>query len=202
MIAKVVIYIHGKGGSADEAEHYRNLFPDCEVIGFDYQAQKPWEARDEFPAFFDAACIGCKTMTLIANSIGAFFAMHALADRKIDYAFFISPIIDMEHIIADIMKRANVTEGELCELKEIPTSFSETLSWEYLSYVRTHPITWTIPTAILYGANDHLTSFDTMSAFAKSIHASLTIMENGEHWFHAKEQMVFLDGWIMHNYCG
>ena len=35
------IYIHGKYGLPEEAEHYRPLFPDCEVIGFDYKAQTP-----------------------------------------------------------------------------------------------------------------------------------------------------------------
>lgn len=33
-LKKAVLYIHGKGGTAAEAEHYRPLFPDCEVIGF------------------------------------------------------------------------------------------------------------------------------------------------------------------------
>ena len=47
-----VIYVHGKGGSAKEAEHYRVLFPNYEVIGFDYRSETPWEAREEFFAFF------------------------------------------------------------------------------------------------------------------------------------------------------
>ena len=50
----VCIYVHGKGGSAEEAGHYRPLFPNDEVIGFDYRAQTPWEAKKEFPAFFAA----------------------------------------------------------------------------------------------------------------------------------------------------
>ena len=32
---QTVIYVHGKGGSADEAAHYQPLFPDAEVVGFD-----------------------------------------------------------------------------------------------------------------------------------------------------------------------
>lgn len=32
---EIVVYVHGKGGSAQEAEHYNALFPDREVIGFD-----------------------------------------------------------------------------------------------------------------------------------------------------------------------
>ena len=34
---KTILYIHGKGGSATESEHYKCLFPDCDVIGLDYK---------------------------------------------------------------------------------------------------------------------------------------------------------------------
>ena len=49
---QIVVYVHGKGGSAEEAEHYSALFPDSEVLGFDYRAQTPWEARERLPGFF------------------------------------------------------------------------------------------------------------------------------------------------------
>ena len=42
----IVVYVHGKGGSPAEAEHYKSLFPDSEVIGFDYRVQTPWEAKE------------------------------------------------------------------------------------------------------------------------------------------------------------
>lgn len=57
----------------------------------------------------------------------------------------------MERLIADMMIWANVTEDELKEKKEIQTTFGETLSWDYLCYVRENPIIWKIPTHILYG---------------------------------------------------
>ena len=95
----------------------------------------------------------------------------------------------METFISDMMKWANVTEEQLRQEKEIPTSFGETLSWEY-------PITWKIPTDILYGENDHLTSKETISAFAHQIGAKLTIAKQAEHWFHTQEQMDILDNWI------
>ena len=38
---KAVIYIHGKGGAASEAEHYKTLFKNADVIGFDYQSVTP-----------------------------------------------------------------------------------------------------------------------------------------------------------------
>ena len=34
---KAVLYIHGKGGSAAEADHYKELFTSYEVIGLDYK---------------------------------------------------------------------------------------------------------------------------------------------------------------------
>ena len=191
-----VIYIHGKGGSAQESEHYRPLFPDADVTGFDYKAQSPWEAAEEFPPLFDAAVREHSSVTVIANSIGAFFAMTALADKPIDRAFFISPVVDMEKLITDMMKWAGATEDELHLQREIITPFGETLSWEYLCYVREHPIHWQIPTHILYGEKDELTASDTIEAFSERTGATLTVMKNGEHWFHTEEQMKFLDNWL------
>ena len=193
---KLVIYVHGKGGTAEEAMHYRTLFVESDVIGFDYKSQNPWEAKREFSDFYDLHSKEYNSVILVANSIGAFFSMHALAEKKISKALFISPISNMEKLITNMMIWSNVTEEELCRKKEISTGFGETLSWEYLCYVRKHPIKWNIPTCILYGANDNLTSFETVSGFAEQIGASLTIMNDGEHWFHTNEQMEFLDNWI------
>ena len=193
---KAVIYIHGKGGTSSESEHYKALFKDADVIGFDYQSQTPWEAKVEFSDFFNAVSAKYQSVYIVANSIGAFFTMNTLADRNIEKAFFISPIVNMEKLIADMMIWANVTEQDLYKEKEIETSFGETLSWEYLCYVREHPVVWNIPTKILYGDKDNLTSYETMSDFASKMGISLTVMNNGEHWFHTDEQMNFLDDWI------
>ena len=193
---RFVIYVHGKGGSAEEAEHYRPLFPGGDVIGFDYHAKTPWEAKDEFSRFFDLHSKGYDSVILIANSIGAYFSMNALAEKSISKALFVSPVVNMERLIADMMTWAGATETELESKKEIPTEFGETLSWEYLCYVRKHPIRWRIPTCILYGGKDHLTSRGTISGFADRIGADLTVMEEGEHWFHTEEQMKVLDHWI------
>ena len=192
----LVIYIHGKGGKAKEAERYRSLFMSSDVIGFDYISQNQREAKDEYPNLFDSYSKTYDEVILIANSIGAFFSMCALADKNISKALFISPIVDMEKLITDMMTRTSVTENELQREKQIPTDFGETLSWEYLCYVRKHPINWHTPTCILYGEKDNLTSKETISEFADKIGATLTVMKDGEHWFHTTEQMKFLDNWV------
>ena len=35
IVDKAVIYIHGKGGNAEEAIHYKPHFSNCDVIGLD-----------------------------------------------------------------------------------------------------------------------------------------------------------------------
>ena len=193
---KTVLYVHGKGGSAQEAEHYKSLFPKDEVIGFDYHSQTPWEAKKEFLAFFTEQEKRYDQLTLVANSIGAYFALSSLDETLVDRAYFISPVVDMENLICNMMQWANVSEDELREKGEIATNFGETLSWKYLCNVRDNPIQWNIPTHILYGSNDNLTDLETMQDFAQKVGASLTIMQGGEHWFHTDEQMQFLDRWI------
>ena len=194
---KAILYIHGKGGSAAESAHYRSLFPAYEVLGLDYKSLRPWETGKEIRDAVEKLTSGYGGVTLIANSIGAFFSMHAGIDRLIERACFISPVVDMERLIGAMMARAQVSEAELEARGVIPTASGEELSWEYLRYVRTHPIIWDAPTHILYGSGDQLTSFETIRAFAKKHGASLCVMENGEHWFHTEEQMRFLDAWIL-----
>ena len=193
---QLVIYIHGKGGDPGEAEHYKPLFDGGDVIGFDYVSNAPQSARKEFPEYFDRVSVGYDSVILIANSIGAFFAMCSLSGKKIDRALLISPIVDMEKLISNMMMWAGVTEEELSERGEISTEFGEVLSWEYLCYVRDNPVAWNVPTYILYGEKDNLTSFETISGFAERINAPLTVMKDGEHWFHTDEQMRFLDEWV------
>lgn len=193
---KSVIYVHGKGGNAAEAEHYKPLLPEYDVIGFDYRAEFPWEAAEEFPVFFKKIRAEYDNVLLIANSIGAYFSMVADIEKYVNSALFVSPVVDMEKLITNMMTWSGVSEKELREKGEIPSSLGENLSWKYLSYVRENPVQWHVPTHILYGENDNLTSFETISVFAERINAPLSVMPNGEHWFHTEEQMRFLDNCV------
>lgn len=191
-----VLYVHGKGGDAGEAARYEPLFPSCAVVGLDHRADTPWEAGAEIRAAVSALKARYDRVLLIANSIGAFFSMHADIEADVAHAFFISPVVDMERLILDLMGWAGVTEETLRERGTIPTAFGEDLSWEYLSYVRSHPVRWDVPTDILYGSADTLTPRDAVEAFAAAHHARLAVMDGGEHWFHTEEQLRFLDDWI------
>ena len=194
---KAVLYVHGKGGNAAEAEFYAGIFSECDVVGFDYKSETPWESMGEFQSEAKSLLAEYDGIILVANSIGAYFSLLSLADMPIEKAYFISPIANMEKLILDMMQWAGVTEDELQEKGVIATEFGEALSWEYLTWVSSHPVSWHIPTEILYGSEDKLQSVNTIKAFADDIGAGLTIMEQGEHWFHTEEQLQFLREWLI-----
>ncbi len=193
---KAILYIHGKGGSYKEAEQYRKICDGFYVVGADYNDYFPWVVQECIKTAYDELRKDYEHIYIIANSIGAYFAMHTLQKCEIKKALFISPVLDMERLILDMIQLANVTEQELCEKGEIPTDFGETLSWEYLNYVRENPIEWKIRTEILYAGKDNLTSRKTVDIFVENHNAALTVMENGEHWFHTDEQLDFLYKWV------
>ena len=193
---RAILYSHGKGGSAAEADRFRAISPGFDVLGVDYRGELPWEAAPQIAAAYEEARRQYEHIILLTNSIGTYFAMLALGDRAPDRALFVSPVLDMERLILDMLGWAGVSEQALREQGEIPTDFGETLSWKYLCYVREHPIAWQVPTEILYAGGDHLVSRQTVEWFAAAHGAGLTVLENGEHWFHTEEQLAFLDGWV------
>lgn len=191
-----VVYVHGKGGNAAESKHYEKLFSGSKVIGLEYQNDVPWKVNAEIFSAVDTLKKEYKDITFIANSIGAYFSMHAGIDGMIKKAYFISPIVDMEGMIQGLMRSISLSEEELKRRGRVATPFGEDVTWEYLCYVREHPIRWKVPTHILYGSKDALTPYDAIKSFADQFNATLTVMEGGEHWFHTEEQMKFLDQWI------
>ena len=191
-----LIYIHGKGGTASASEQFRTFFPDYDIYGFDYKSDNPWEAESEYKEYFLKMAEKYTSITVLASSLGAYFLMVSGADVMIQKALFVSPIVDMEHLIRDRMKQADVSDEVLKAKSTIYLSEGVVLSWDYLVWVRNHPIVWNVPTYILFGEKDHFQSLDTMETFAKEIGADLTVMPDGEHWFHTNEQTEFRKKWL------
>lgn len=196
---KAVIYVHGKGGSSSEASQYAKNCPGFDIIGVDYSEYLPQPAAERIREVYETVSAEYDTVYLLANSIGAYFSMLALSGCRIDRALFISPILDMEKLITDMMGWAGVSENVLMKKGEINTDFGETLSWEYLIYVRNHPVCWDVPTEILFAGGDNMTSRKTVDEFVRAHDAGLCVMEDGEHWFHTEKQLAFLDKWMKEN---
>ena len=203
---KIYLFLHGKCGYKEEAEAFAKMAcaAQYQVLSIDLpghgarketqDACNPWTVVPELKMVMSYLTSRWEGISIRANSIGAYFAM--LAFENIQKALFVSPIVDMEKLILDMMSWAGVQECTLKEKGEIPTKFGETLSWRYLTYVREHAIhNWHCPVCILYGGKDHMTSRETVRAFARKYGAALTVMEQGEHWLHTSEQLAVLTSW-------
>lgn len=203
------LYIHGKMGRKEEAAHLAEIvYPmGYQVLSIDLPGHGkrtgemehfvPWEVVPELQAVYANTQKRWKKISLYANSIGAYFSLLAFREVKLEKSLFVSPILDMEKLIHDMMGWAGVSREQLQQAGEIPTAFGDTLSWKYLTYAEEHLITkWDSPTVILYAGQDHLTERETVDDFSQRFGCTVTVMENGEHWFHTEEQMAVLDAWL------
>lgn len=137
-------------------------------------------------------------ISLFGCSIGAYFSMLAYQDESIEKALFLSPIVDMKRLIENMMEWFEVSKERLEREGEVATPINN-LYWHYYQYVLQHQVKWHKPTAILYGSKDELTEYEVINDFVEKSNASLTILENSEHFFHSAEQLAFLRGWLCQN---
>jgi len=136
-------------------------------------------------------------ISVFACSMGAYFSLLAYSTESLKQCLFLSPVVNMERIINNMMIWFSISEDRLKTEKEVSTPIGQTLYWDYYCYVKEHPIVaWNNPTSILYGSEENLCEFDVVSAFAKRLDCDLQVMEHGEHYFHTKEQLQFFRQWI------
>lgn len=209
---QVYLYVHGQGGNKEEAARFAPIVSErgWQVLSIDLPEHGerksetdrfyPWIVVPEIRNAWSYADPRWRRIALRADSIGAWYSMLALHDEAIERSLFVSPILDMEHLIANFMQWAGVTREELEIRKTIPTSFGQTLSWDYFVYAKEHPIPkWNTDTRVLYGSKDNLTERHVVDGFVERFHCGLTVMEGGEHWFHTEEQLAVLNRWVRDN---
>ena len=205
---QVCLFLHGQSGHKEEGERFAQIAnpKGWQVVAIDLpqhgQRQGgaepflPWVVVPELEQVWQELQGRWKRIALRANSIGAWLAMLALAGKPVDTCLFVSPVVDMENLIQTMMTWAGVTEERLEREREIPTDFGQTLSWDYLKYVRQHPVhALSAHTNILYGDQDNLVPQPVVECFARAEGAHLTVYPGGEHWFHTSEQMKVMGTW-------
>ena len=205
---QVCLFLHGQSGHKEEGERFAQIAnpKGWQVVAIDLpqhgQRQGgaepflPWVVVPELEQVWQELQGRWKRIALRANSIGAWLAMLALAGKPVDTCLFVSPVVDMENLIQTMMTWAGVTEERLEREREIPTDFGQTLSWDYLKYVRQHPVhALSAHTNILYGDQDNLVPQPVVECFARAEGAHLTVSPGGEHWFHTPEQMKVMGTW-------
>lgn len=136
-------------------------------------------------------------INLWACSLGAYFSLAAYQQVDFKQCLFLSPVVDMQRLIENMMSWFNICEKDLKEQMVIETPIGETLYYDYYCYVKEHPIIkWNNQTMILYGQKDNLCEYEYIQKFTKRFKCDLKIMENGEHFFHLDNQLEFYQKWL------
>ena len=162
---------------------------------------KPDECVRELKEIYAFAEKRCKEISIFGCSMGAYFELLAFADMRIENAWFLSPVTDMERIIHNLMEYCHITEKELRERVRIETD-TEPLYFPYYTYVKSHPIKmWNHKTFILRGENDTLCEYGYVKTFADNFSCELTEQKGGEHWFHTDAELDFFRKWISERLC-
>ena len=144
----VYLYLHGKNGCKEEAERFAATACEAgwQVLAIDLpehgtrknspERLLPWVAVPEIEAVYARMKPVWAHIRLYGVSIGAWLAMQALQGDAPEQALLVSPVVDMEALITNMMQCAHVTEEQLQRAGEIPTGLGETLSWPHAGALR------------------------------------------------------------------
>ncbi|MCL1975918.1 MAG: alpha/beta hydrolase [Firmicutes bacterium] len=206
------IYVHGKLSDKEDARGFaeKSVPKGYQVLSFDLPehgerltANYPctvWNSVLDLNTISKYAQRNWSDICLYGNSLGAYFSLLAYKDLPLRKCLFLSPILDMERLIQNMMRWSNISEQELKDKQEIPTTMGEILSWDYYCYVKKNPINkWKTPTSILYGSADNLTERVIVERFANRFACNLDVLEGSEHWFHTDLQLAYYDEWVDKN---
>lgn len=136
-------------------------------------------------------------LALFANSMGAYFSLIAFSSVDFEQALFLSPVLDMMHLIQGVMQAFQITEEQLSDKQQIETPVGMTLSWRYYSYVKEHPVTvWRSQTSMLYGQLDEVCERATIDDFCMRFPASVEVIPSCPHYVHTPTQLAHYSDWL------
>lgn len=207
---RAYIFVHGKESKKEYAAPFAALAEEkgYQVISFDLPEHGErtdgercdvWCGKRDIEEIYDYSKSRWSHLSLFACSIGAYFSLNALDEKKIEKALFQSPIVDLRSLTEDMMLWFGVSKERLEKEKEIETPI-DVLRLDYYNYIVSHPIEkWSVPTAVLYGGRDNLQTREVVSRFCERFCARLTVEEDCEHPFMAEGDEKILEKWYREN---
>lgn len=208
----VFLYVHGKLSRKEEARRLAEIADNrgLQVVSFDLpdhgeragkgEECSAWRGVEELRQVHEYVVRRWTHRSLFAVSFGAYISLIAFRDVAFDRALFVSPLLDMNGLIAGLMRWLQVSESELKERGRVENPYGEPLSWEYYTYAKAHPVDkWNTDTRILYGDCDNITSLEAVQRFVGQSASQLQVVPGAEHYFHTPEQLAILDQWMTRN---
>lgn len=206
---RVYLVVHGKASCKEDAERFTRvaIAKGFQALSFDLpeHGERTAAARactvqngvQDLRTVMDYVRQNWTSVSLFATSLGAYFSLVAYRDCTFGQCLFSSPVLNMQRLIENMMRWFNVTPAQLEVLREIPTPIGETLSWDYYSYVKEHPVDrWQNPTAILYPELDNLTEPEVVDEFARRFGAQVQRVPGSEHYMHSDAELAIMEDWM------
>ena len=136
---RLFLYIHGKGGNKEEAAAFSEIVcpKGFQVLSIDLPEHgqrkpetgtfDPWHAVPELKMIMEYAHKHWQSISLFANSIGAWFSMLSFSSEPLEQCLFLSPVVDF---ITALGKKKRVSTSwepflfALSTFKGLPPLFS------------------------------------------------------------------------------
>ena len=147
----------------------------------DDKAFNPIEASPEVRTFARLARSQSTEVSLLANSIGAYFSLCDTPAGTFERAWLISPLLDLEYYIRDMMAEYSVTDEQL-EAQTVIDTPRGVLDWPYLRFVEEHPAKLDTPIWIIRGDQDEMVPLGILSRFVGAPGVELVQIEGGQHF--------------------
>lgn len=174
---KVFLFLHGQGGNKEEAILFADVAvpKSYQVIGIDLPVMDlPWKVLALINEVKEYLYLNYDSVSIRANSIGAWFSLLSFQDTEIDQALFVSPILNMRVFIEGMSEKDDI----------------------YYDWVVKHPIEqWTADTFILRPKIDLVVNDKVYDSFMGKFECQVQKCESGEHWFHTPEQLSAMQQW-------
>lgn len=211
---KVFLYVHGKMSRKEHAEVFASIAEKngWQTVSFDLPESGErmddhecrldvWNGTKDLAAVADYVFASWKKVGLYACSLGAYFALNTFAngDRNFEKCLFLSPIVDMQWLVENMMLWSGVTKEQLEKEGEIESPI-DTIRWDYYQYILAHPAkSWPYKTSILYASEDDLQPESAVRAFTERFGAELTISQGSKHPFMEEKDTEIVNGWLWGN---
>lgn len=128
---KIFLCVHGQFGNKFEAESFARIAVPLgwQVLAVDLPEHgeragnssarfDPWHSVPELHGIISSLRSKNKRVALRAVSIGAWFSLLAARRISLECCLLVSPLLNMERMIADMMRSANISEDTLKEVGE------------------------------------------------------------------------------------
>ena len=165
----------------------------------DDKAFNPIEASPEVRMFAQLAHSQSTEIGLRAHSIRAYFSLCDTSAGTFERVWLVSPLLDLEYYIWDMMAEYSVTDEQL-EAQTVIDTPRGVLDWPYLRFVEEHPAKLDTPIWIIRGDQDEVVPLGALSRFVGAPGVELVQVEGGKHFLGRPPYLDTLVAWFEERY--